>query len=281
MSIQICSIIINAFFVFYHMEKKTIIVTGAYGGIGKAICKILAQDHNNRIILAGRNEQELNSAVQQIKTLTNNDSIQGYVVDFSLKESIENFASQLKDQTVHVLINNHATGPQKREVTKHGIEMQFATNVLGYVWMTNAFESNLKKAAPNARIVNVASYWAGDLDINDLEFKHRHYTTDAAYQQAKQANRMLTLAYADKYLHDGITVNVCHPGDANTKLSNSMGFGGHETPEQSAMTPVYLAISNDVSHITGKYFRNCKVQNDPFMKDRQLVQKLYDICQQY
>ncbi|CAF0814082.1 unnamed protein product [Rotaria sp. Silwood1] len=263
------------------MVNKTIIVTGAYGGIGKAICKILAKDLNNQIILAGRNEKELYSTVDEIKSITNNNSIQGYVVDFSLKESIENFASQLKDQPIDVLINNHATGPQKREITKDGIEVQFATNVLGYVWMINAFENNLKKCSPNARIVNVASYWAGGLDINDLEFKKRRYTTDDAYRQAKQANRMLTLAYAEKFFHDGITVNVCHPGDSNTKLSNSMGFGGHETPEQSAQTPVYLAISKDVANITGKYFRNCRIEDDHFMKDRELIKKLYDICQKY
>ncbi|UJR36359.1 hypothetical protein I4U23_029085 [Adineta vaga] len=263
------------------MAKKTFLVTGAYGGIGKAICEILAKDSNHKIILAGRNENELNAAVEDIKIKTKNQAIQGYPVDFSSKKSIESFASQLKDQPINVLINNHATGPKKREVNEDGIELQFATNVLGYVWMTNAFENNLKKCAQHARIVNVASYWAGGLDINDLEFKRRTYSTDAAYQQAKQANRMLTLAYAEKYLHDGITVNVCHPGDSNTKLSNSMGFGGHETPEQSAKTPVYLAISDDVANITGKYFRDCKVQNDPFMKDRELVQKLYDICQKY
>jgi len=263
------------------MAKKTFLVTGAYGGIGKAICEILAKDLNHQIILAGRNERELNSTVEQIKSQTKNTSIQGYVVDFSSKVSIENFALQLKDQPINVLINNHATGPSKRELTKDGIEVQFATNVLGYIWMINSFENNLKKCSPNARIVNVASYWAGGLDINDLEFQKRRYTTDDAYRQSKQANRMLTLAYAEKFLHDGITVNVCHPGDSNTKLSNSMGFGGHETPEQSAQTPVYLAISNDVANITGKYFRDCKIQTDQFMKDKELIKKLFDICQKY
>ena len=263
------------------MAKKTIIVTGAYGGIGKAICEILGKDLNHQVILTGRNERELNSAVDEVKNKTKNNAIQGYVVDFSSKQSIEHFASQLKDQPVDVLINNHATGPRKRELTSDGIEVQFATNVLGYVWMTNALEGNLKKCAPNARIVNVASYWAGGLDINDLQFERRRYTTDAAYQQAKQANRMLTLAYAEKFRQDGITVNVCHPGDSNTKLSNSMGFGGHETPEQSARTPVYLAVSNEVANVTGKYFRDCRVQDDPFMKDKELVRKLFDICQQF
>ena len=127
----------------------------------------------------------------------------------------------------------------------------------------------------------MASYWAGGLDINDLEFQRRPYTTDAAYRQAKQANRMLTWAYADKFRSQGITVNVCHRGDTNTKLSNSMGFGGHETAEESARTPVCLATSDQVATITGKYFRDCRVQDDPFMKDQLLIAKLYKICQEY
>ena len=263
------------------MAKKTFIVTGAYGGIGKAICEILANDHNNQLILAGRDGQQLNSTVEHIISITKNNSIHGYVVDFSSKESVENFALKLKDQPINVLINNHATGPQHRELTKNGIEVQFATNVLGYVWMINSFENNLKKCSPNARIVNVASYWAGNLDINDLEFKKRTYSADDAYRQSKQANRMLAFAYAEKFLHDGITVNACHPGDSNTKLSSSLGFYGHETPEQSARTPVYLAISNEFINVTGKYFRNCRIQDDPFMKDKELIRELYDICQTY
>lgn len=263
------------------MAKKTFLVTGAYGGIGKAICEGLAADLDHRVILAGRNKEALSAAVEQVKSNTHNPSVQGYAVDFSSKRSIADFAAQLKDQPIDVLINNHATGPQKREVNEDGIELQFATNVLGYVWLTNALQSNLKRCAPHARVVNVASYWAGGLDIDDLEFKRRRYSTDAAYQQAKQANRMLTLAYAERYHAEGITVNVCHPGDSNTKLSNSMGFGGHETPEQSAKTPLYLATSDEVSNVTGKYFRDCRVQTDPFVKDRALVQKLYDLCHNY
>ena len=263
------------------MAKKTFLVTGAYGGIGKAICERLAEDLNHRVILAGRDEQQLSVAVESLKSKTKNEAIQGYPVDFSSKRSIEQFAQQLNEQKIDVLINNHATGPATRQLSVDGIELQFATNVLGYVWMINAFERHLKRASPHARVVNVASYWAGGLEIDDLEFKRRRYSTDAAYQQAKQANRMLTWACAEKFRNDGITVNVCHPGDANTKLSNSMGFGGHETAEESARTPVYLAISDQVASTTGKYFRDCQVQEDPFMKDKALIEKLDKICQQY
>jgi FlaA1/EpsC-like NDP-sugar epimerase len=63
------------------MAKKTFIVTGAYGGIGKAICELLADDLNHRVILAGRDEQQLNDAVTSLKSKTKNEAIQGYPVE--------------------------------------------------------------------------------------------------------------------------------------------------------------------------------------------------------
>ena len=89
--------------------------------------------------------------------------------------------------------------------------------------------------------VDVSSYWAGDLDIDDLEFKSRPYNNDTAYRQSKQANRMLTVAFARRVGEHGVSVNACHPGDVNSSLSNNLGFGGHESPREGARTPAWLA----------------------------------------
>jgi retinol dehydrogenase 12 len=45
----------------------------------------------------------------------------------------------------------------------------------------------LKASAP-ARVVNVASYWAGGLDLNDLEFTRRSYDNDQAYRYSGPQN---------------------------------------------------------------------------------------------
>lgn len=113
------------------------------------------------------------------------------LADLSVKSSIQQLANNW-ERPLHVLINNAAVTPRTREETNEGIELQWATNVLGYFWMINCFTSFLKMAAP-ARVVNVASYWAGDLDISDLECKRRRYDNDMIYRQSKQANRMLTI----------------------------------------------------------------------------------------
>ncbi|HFE37311.1 MAG TPA: SDR family NAD(P)-dependent oxidoreductase, partial [Gammaproteobacteria bacterium] len=178
---------------------------------------------------------------------------------------------------LHVLINNAAVTPPTRQETPESIELQFATNVLGYFWLVNELSGILKASAP-ARVINVASYWAGGLDINDLEFKRRCYNNDKAYRQSKQANRMLSVAFADK-LYPDITVNACHPGDVNSRLSNDLGFGGHETPDQGADTPVWLATQPIGQTTTGKYFEHMKESTCRFSKDKQAIQKLFDVCQ--
>ncbi|MEI6456423.1 MAG: SDR family NAD(P)-dependent oxidoreductase, partial [bacterium] len=161
-----------------------------------------------------------------------------------------------------------------------GIEMQWATNVLGYFWMTSFF-SGFMKNMEDARVVDVASYWAGGLDLSDLEFRRREYDNDSAYRQSKQANRMLSVAYSEKLKPDGISVNACLSGDVNSKLSNSFGFGGHETPDEGAATPVWLATSPELKGVTGHYFEHLHETNCPFVKDKKAVERLFEICQTY
>jgi retinol dehydrogenase-13 len=150
-------------------------------------------------------------------------------------------------------VNNAAVTPKRREETPEGIELQFATNVLGYFWMIQAFADILKRSAP-ARVVNVASDWAGDLELEDLEFKRRRYDNNAAYRQSKQADRMLTVPFAERLKPLGITVNACHPGEVPSTLSHNLGFHGH--PPGGART-VWLATDRwREDH--GKFFADCR-----------------------
>jgi NAD(P)-dependent dehydrogenase (short-subunit alcohol dehydrogenase family) len=131
---------------------------------------------------------------------------------------------------------------------------------------------------PDARIVNVASYWAGGMNLSDPEFKSRPYDNDVAYRQAKQANRMLSAAFSERLKSRGIAVNACHPGDVNSKLSNAFGFGGSESPEQGAATPLYLALSAEVRGITGKYYEHLKPVSCAFSGDHQVNERLFELC---
>ncbi len=258
--------------------QKTAIVTGAYGAIGFAIARKLAS-LNYEVILVGRSERRLEEAVTTIQALNPNAVVWYEIVDLSnlssIKELYKNWNGPL-----HVLINNASTTPRDRRVTTEGIELQFACNVLGYFRMMHFFNEFMINQE-DSRIVNVASYWAGDLDLNDLQFEHRSYNNNAAYRQSKQANRMLSVAFAELFMSKGITVNSCHPGEVNSKLSNNLGFGGHESPELGAETPVWLATNPDLKNLTGKYFEYKKLKECQFSKNTVAIEELYRYCRQF
>ena len=260
------------------LGKRLAIITGATGAIGGAIAKAIAVEPDFEVLLLVRDETKGQRTVQRLKNETGNEGVNFAVVDLSLQQSIREFAVQF-DRPVQILINDAAIAPRSRHVTAEGRELMFATNVLGYYRLTLALVTNLAQGAP-ARVVNVASYWAGDLDLDDLEFNRRPYNNDTAYRQSKQANRMLTVALAERLHLHNITVNACHPGDVNSTLSNALGFGGSESPETGARTPVWLAKNDSVATTTGKYFVGCKQESCSFARDRTGIERLVAICNQ-
>lgn len=259
-------------------QQKSAIVTGSYGAIGKAIALGLAEKGYS-VMLVGRNKHALHDVTSDIIKSSGNNNIEYCQVDLSDKNEIENFAKNW-NRPLNVLINNAATTPRSREETKQGIEMQFATNVLGYFWMIKNFVPYME-GQEDARIVNVASYWAGGLDLEDVELKTSYYDNDDAYRRCKQANRMLSAAFAEILKDKNISVFACHPGDVRSKLSTSLGYGGHESPAQGADTPVWCATSQELKDITGKYFEHRAEVNCKFSADKLSVNNLYKICEKY
>jgi retinol dehydrogenase-13 len=260
-------------------SSSVFLVTGATGAIGKAIAQKLATNQDAEVVLVCRNPDKAKHVVDEIIHSSNNPKVRFELADLSRHTEICNLVARWTGP-LHVLVNNAAITPRSRQETPEGIEQQFATNVLGYFWLIDEFTDILKASAPS-RIVNVASYWAGGLEINDLEFIQRSYDNDKAYRQSKQANRMLSAAFSEKLKVHNIAVNACHPGDVNSELSNNLGFGGHETPDQGAETPVWLATHPIGQTSTGKYFEHLRESTCAFGANKQTVNALFDVCSSY
>lgn len=259
-------------------KSKIAVVTGATGAIGKAIARQIAAK-GYRVVIVARDEGKAGQVVEEIIEKSANPGVSYEIVDLSRRTEIQALATRWEG-SLHVLVNNAAVTPRTRQETPESIELQFATNVLGYFWMTETFRDILRQSAPS-RIVDVASYWAGGLDLDDLEFKRRRYSNGAAYRQSKQANRMLAVAWAEKLKEDGITINVCHPGDVNSRLSNNLGFGGSQSPDQGAETPVWLATESIGGQVSGKYFEHRRESHCQFSGDKSSIKRLFEICKEY
>ncbi len=262
-----------------HTSGKVALITGATGAIGTAIARGLAAMPDFELVLACRDKEKAATVMEDLVQTTANPKVRYELVDVSRRASVQSMANRWRGP-LHVLINNAATAPRRRQCTPEDIELQFATNVLGYYWMTELFSEHLSRTS-GARIVNVASYWAGDFDIRDLEFRTRPYDNDRAYRQSKQADRMLTAAFARRLRNRGISVNACHPGDVNSRLSHDLGFGGHESPEQGAATPIWLATGDLQDGANGGYFESRRAVSCRFAADVDATEALFAVCRTY
>lgn len=253
------------------------VVTGATGAIGGAIARGLCE-HGYRLVVVARDAVRGERAVAGLAKLAPG-AARCELCDVGRHRDVVALGERIGG-SVEVLVNNAAECPPARKETPEGIERQWATNVLGYFWMMQALAPALA-ASGRGRVINVASYWAGGLELDDVEFRRRRYDNDTAYRQSKQADRMLSAAFAVRFRDKQVSVNACHPGDVRSKLSTDLGFGGHQTPEQGADTPVWLATSDEVAGMSGQYFALRRRDDCSFAADRDAVERLFELCAGY
>jgi len=252
---------------------KTILITGANSGIGKAAAIQLAA-LGAKVILACRSEERGAKALKEIKDTTGNQNVEMMLVDMSRMNSIRAFAREFKKkhQKLDVLIHNAANFDQtlvKPTLTEDGIETIFATNHVGVFLMTNLLLEMMKKSAPS-RIITVASKGLVAYPFLDIEFDNlngeKKYSVQHAYYHSKLAQVMFTYDLAERLKGSGVTVNcvrvtnVAIPDERLThlpaalreiyNLKRSLAI----TPERQAETYVYLATSPEVEGITGGYW---------------------------
>lgn len=260
--------------------KRTIaLVTGATGVIGEEIASELAATPGFAVVIVARDESRAKATVDRIRRASRNDDIRYLLAELSRRQAIQALAADWRGP-LDVLVNAAAVAPRTRRTTPEGIELTLATNVLGYLWMVDAFAPHLGEAG-SGRIVNVASNWAGDLDLDDLEFTRRRYDNNAAYRQSKQANRMLTVAQAERLSGHGIRVNACHPGNPSSGLTDDLGTGGYQSPADAARTPVMLARGDIGAGVSGRYFDSGREVRCRFAGDRAGIERLDAICRGY
>jgi NAD(P)-dependent dehydrogenase (short-subunit alcohol dehydrogenase family) len=270
------------------MKGKQVIVTGPTSGIGKEIAMQLGALGAD-LVLACREVERGKHTADAIALHTGAQHVDVMQLDASSRQSIREFARQYRERhaRLDVLVNNAGMnrGVHPRAKSEDGIELTFATNVLGYFSLTNELLDLLKAGAPS-RIVNVASQFAGDLDLDDLQFERRPFESAKAYAQSKACNRLLTWALARRLKGSPVTANAMAPG-----LVADTGLYRHAPPElvarlrqrsdrtaaQGADTAVWLASSPDVQGVSNGFFVDRKKTPCEF-RNKRAEEKLWAIC---
>ncbi len=272
------------------MKGKRVVITGPTSGVGKEIAMELSA-LGAEIILACRDLKKGNKTAAEITKRTGSTKLSVMKVDTSSQKSIREFAREFrkKYRRLDVLINNAAgnRGTLPKINSVDGIELTFATNVVGYFLLTNELLPLLEKSAP-ARIVNVASTFASDLDLDDLQFERRPFESFKAYAQSKACNRLFTWALARRLDGNGVTANAMTPGlitetglyrNAASELVNRLTqYSGGRTSKQGADTAVWLASDSEMEGVSNKFFEERKELPCEF-RNKKDEEKLWSICE--
>lgn len=274
------------------MKNKTIIITGANKGIGKEATKQLAK-LGAKVYMACRSLDSANQAKKEIVEETGNPNIFVEYVDLASVDSIQKFAESFKqkENKLDVLINNAGLWTKTKKLNELGVEYTFAVNVLGHQLLTQLLLDELKNAAPS-RIINVASHFAGGLDIDDINFDKRNYNETLAYKQTKRANRMLTREWARRLEKYDISVYSLTPGFVpSTELFREQNVVGKfllkvfaliegRTIEEGADTIVWLASADKINGSNGGFYNQRKEEKCKFNNPEE-EKKLWDKCEEF
>jgi NAD(P)-dependent dehydrogenase (short-subunit alcohol dehydrogenase family) len=278
----------------WNLNNKTIVISGATNGIGKAAAEELSKK-NPRLLFTYRNQKLADELLTEIKNLSPDTQVHSVYCDFSNQDSIKKCADEINNlcEKIDLLINNAGVVNTSYRETNEGIENTFAVNHLGYFLFTNLLLNKLK-GENETRIINVSSAahaFVKEMQWEDINYKSNFGQGLRCYGQSKLANLLFTRYLAIKLSTENISVNAMHPGGVNTSLGsqNKAWYSKplrlilkpfFRSPLKGAESIIYLATKQD-DGVTGEYFFNSKIhKSSAYSKNLEEAHKLWDLSEE-
>ena len=202
------------------LENRVVLVTGGSSGLGEAACEGFAAAGADVHMLV-RDQERGERALSRITSRRPDalGSIELEVCDLSSLSSVRRFAEsfQARRDRLDLLVNNAGVLPQERAYSPDGVELTFATNVLGPFLLTSLLLSVLLLAAPS-RVITVSSggMYTARLDADDPQLERRSYDGPRFYAHAKRTQVALNRVWGEHFPANRIAFHAMHPGWVDT-----------------------------------------------------------------
>jgi NAD(P)-dependent dehydrogenase (short-subunit alcohol dehydrogenase family) len=238
------------------MTGRTVLVTGATDGLGRALARALVEA-GATVLVHGRSPERIDATVEELQRLAGSgDRVRSYRADFAALAEVSDMAGELlaAEPRLDVLVNNAGIGTTvpgggERMESADGYELRFAVNYLAGHLLTERLLGLLERSAP-ARVVNVSSAGQMPLDFDDLLLEH-HYDGVHAYCQSKLAQIMQAIDLSERFAPTELTANALHPA---TYMPTKIVSSPASTLEDGVGATFRLVASDAVSGVTGRYF---------------------------
>ncbi len=209
------------------MNNKTIVITGASSGIGKATSIYFAQQ--------GWNVAATMRSIDKIKDFATHPSIVPFKLDVTNPESIKNAVSEIlqKFSSIDVLYNNagYALAGAFEATTDEQVRKQFETNLFGIMNVTRAFLPHFRSKKKGI-ILNTTS--SGGILTFPLY---------SIYNSTKWALEGFMEALQFEVKPFNITIKNIEPGSVKSEFTDNIKFASNADYDSYAKKVQYNTLA--------------------------------------
>ena len=197
---------------------RTIVITGATAGLGLATARMVAAAGAS-VVLVARSRERGAAALEEIEPLlAPGEHAVFHPCDMADLDAVRKLASNLgrAHPNIDALVLNAGVLLQERVITDDGIELAWATNVIGPWILERGLLECLERTQGRVVMVTSGGAYTERLALPDADLVGEGYDGPAVYARTKRAQIALTQLHAEMFSDRGVAVHAVHPGWADT-----------------------------------------------------------------